>query len=68
MTTLQATQLLDGLYGNDLRKAMTTGLRHLTNVFPDLREDRKAKLIGPTLEGVGWYPTVVLRYFPDREG
>jgi uncharacterized protein len=54
----QATELLDGIYGSDLRKAMATGLGHLANVFSDLREDRNAKLIGPTLEGVGWYPTV----------
>ena len=54
----QATERLDGIYGSDLRQAMTTGLGHLADAFPDLREDSKAKLIGPTLEGVGWYPTV----------
>lgn len=54
----QASERLDGIYGSDLRKAMTTGVGHLANAFPDLREDRKAKLIGPNLEGVGWYPTV----------
>lgn len=37
---------------------MTMGLGHLANIFPDLRGDRKTKLIGPTLESVGGYPTV----------
>lgn len=34
-------------FTGDLRKATTMGLGHLANVFPDLREDRMAKLIGP---------------------
>lgn len=43
----QASERLDGIHGGDLRKATTMGLGHLANVFPDLREDRMAKLIGP---------------------
>jgi uncharacterized FAD-dependent dehydrogenase len=48
----------DIVYGSELRRAMTAGLSRLGKRFPDLGSDRNAKLIGPTLEGVGWYPTV----------
>lgn len=36
---------------------MTRGLDRLRATFPDLNDPR-TRLIGPTLEGVGWYPQV----------
>lgn len=48
----------DRIYGPKLRGVMTAGIERLGVKFPDLGSDPHAKLIGPTLEGVGWYPTV----------
>lgn len=52
------TGKFDKVYGRELRLAMTKGLSRLAKKFPDLGTDENAKLIGPTLEGVGWYPKV----------
>ncbi len=52
------TAELDQVYSPDLRRIMTSGLYRLATAFPDLGKDETAKLIGPTLEGVGWYPSV----------
>ncbi|MCJ1324213.1 hypothetical protein MMC10_000875 [Thelotrema lepadinum] len=49
---------LDDVYGLELRLKMKQGLARLTAAFDDFKEDADAKLIGPTLEGVGWYPRV----------
>lgn len=54
----RAVSTFDKIYGQELRRAMTTGLQRLGEAFPDLGEDKEARLIGPTLEGVGWYPKV----------
>lgn len=52
------TATLDNVYGIELRLAMTNGLSGLASTFPDLADDKEARLIGPVLEGVGWYPRV----------
>lgn len=52
-----ATATLDAAYGKPLRKIMTCGLGRLATAFPDV-DKPETRLIGPTLEGVGWYPTV----------
>jgi len=51
-------QTLDDIYGSALRTKMQLGLRTLAGAFDDLASDPDAKLIGPTLEGIGWYPRV----------
>jgi uncharacterized FAD-dependent dehydrogenase len=48
---------LDSVYGRELREFMTAGLSRLVASFPSI-EDAETQLIGPTLEGVGWYPQV----------
>jgi uncharacterized FAD-dependent dehydrogenase len=52
-----AVALFDRVYEPELREAMTRGLRRLAEAFPDV-EDGETRLIGPSLEGVGWYPAV----------
>lgn len=47
----------DRVYGTELREIMTRGLSRLAARYPALRFNG-ASLIGPTLEGVGWYPNV----------
>jgi uncharacterized FAD-dependent dehydrogenase len=54
----QTVTKFDKVYGPKLRGVMTAGIERLGVKFPDLGLDPNAKLIGPTLEGVGWYPTV----------
>jgi len=49
---------LDAIYGLELRLKMSEGLQRLRNAYEDLESDEDATLIGPTLEGIGWYPTV----------
>ncbi|KAI1211227.1 FAD/NAD(P)-binding domain-containing protein [Annulohypoxylon truncatum] len=49
---------LDRVYGPKLRELMVKGLTSLANSFEDLASDVDAELIGPTLEGIGWYPKV----------
>ncbi|MAM58413.1 MAG: hypothetical protein CMN25_13850 [Salinicola sp.] len=45
------------LYGDAVACAMLQGLRQLVDSFPRI-EHEATRLIGPTLEGVGWYPGV----------
>ncbi|WP_406350643.1 FAD-binding protein [Streptomyces sp. NBC_00658] len=47
----------DRVYGPELREIMLRGLSRLAEAYPVLR-DNGTRLIGPTLEGVGWYPKV----------
>ncbi|MFE9676994.1 FAD-binding protein [Streptomyces sp. NPDC006259] len=47
----------DGVYGPELREIMTRGLSRLAAAYPVIQDDA-TQLIGPTLEGVGWYPKV----------
>ncbi|WP_405933024.1 FAD-dependent oxidoreductase [Streptomyces sp. NBC_00827] len=47
----------DRVYGPELREIMLRGLSRLAEAYPALR-DNGTRLIGPTLEGVGWYPKV----------
>lgn len=50
----QMNAVLDRVYGPELRELMVRGLYHLESVYPGMR-DTGTRLIGPTLEGVGWY-------------
>lgn len=52
-----AIRIFDEVYGATLRSFMTRGLRLLSTAFPEVN-DPGTRLIGPTLEGVGWYPRV----------
>lgn len=52
-----AVAAFDRVYGPELRELMVRGLSRLTAAYPALRETG-SRLIGPTLEGVGWYPEV----------
>jgi uncharacterized FAD-dependent dehydrogenase len=45
------------VYGPELSEIMVRGLSRLAAAYPVLRDD-DTRLIGPTLEGVGWYPKV----------
>ncbi|KZL82508.1 fad-dependent dehydrogenase-like protein [Colletotrichum incanum] len=47
---------MDRIYGPELVSKMAEGLRRLSQTYADLGADEEATLIGPTLEGVGWYP------------
>lgn len=53
----EAVTTFDRVYGPELRTAMTRGLTRLAEAFPEVADD-ETRLIGPTLEGVGWYPAV----------
>ncbi|KAI9731212.1 MAG: hypothetical protein M1834_005405 [Cirrosporium novae-zelandiae] len=53
-----AVAKFDKVYGPELRNAMARGLSRFSKIFLDLGTDKCARLIGPTLEGVGWYPNV----------
>jgi uncharacterized FAD-dependent dehydrogenase len=46
----------DAIYGSRLRSLMVEGLEQLLAVFPEVGHPQ-TMLIGPTLEGVGWYPS-----------
>lgn len=52
-----ATSTMDAIYGKEVAKAMLQGLRQLIHSFPAIEHD-ETRLIGPTLEGIGWYPKV----------
>ncbi|MDI1449755.1 NAD(P)-binding protein [Polyangium sp. 6x1] len=52
-----ALRTFDRVYGPELRQIMVRGLSHLASAFPAV-VDGGTRLIGPTLEGVGWYPRV----------
>lgn len=49
---------MNKIYGPELVCTMAEGLRRLSHSYPDLGSDADATLIGPTLEGIGWYPEV----------
>ncbi|KAK1967659.1 FAD/NAD(P)-binding domain-containing protein [Colletotrichum sublineola] len=49
---------MEEIYGPELVVKMTEGLRRLSETYADLGGDEDATLIGPTLEGIGWYPKV----------
>ncbi|MER5642193.1 FAD-binding protein [Kitasatospora sp. NPDC002227] len=48
---------LERVYGVELTAFMCEGVQHLAERFPEVRTER-TRLIGPTMEGVGWYPAV----------
>lgn len=52
-----ALATFDRVYGPELRTLMLRGLTRLAATFPEL-DPSGTQLIGPTLEGVGWYPKV----------
>ncbi|OKK04745.1 hypothetical protein AMK26_15710 [Streptomyces sp. CB03234] len=52
-----AVATFEGVYGPELREIMVRGLTRLAATYPVIR-DTDTRLIGPTLEGVGWYPKV----------
>ncbi|KAK1596698.1 uncharacterized protein LY79DRAFT_508961 [Colletotrichum navitas] len=54
----EAVATMEGIYGPELVGKMTEGLRRLSETYDDLGGDEEATLIGPTLEGIGWYPKV----------
>lgn len=54
----EVVAVLEQVYGSELVGKMTEGLRRLARTYGDLNSDEEATLIGPTLEGVGWYPNV----------
>ena len=53
-----AVKAVDRVYGRRLREKIIAGLDRVTTAFSDLQNDPDAQLIGPTLEGIGWYPDV----------
>ncbi|MCG5214633.1 hypothetical protein [Streptosporangium sp. KLBMP 9127] len=53
----ETVETFDRVYGPELREIMLRGLTRLADAYPALR-DGGTRLIGPTLEGVGWYPEV----------
>ncbi|MFI7020011.1 hypothetical protein [Streptomyces sp. NPDC050164] len=53
----QTVAAFDDVYGPELSEIMVRGLSRLAAAYPVLR-DNDTQLIGPTLEGVGWYPKV----------
>ncbi|MER5968488.1 hypothetical protein ABT112_01845 [Streptomyces sp. NPDC002055] len=53
----EAVATFDHVYGPELREIMARGLSRLATAFPAVRGEG-TRLIGPTLEGVGWYPVV----------
>jgi uncharacterized FAD-dependent dehydrogenase len=52
-----ALAALDNVYGADMRSLIAQGLDRLRTRFPEL-DDAQTRLVGPTLEGIGWYPRV----------
>ncbi|MFD7244541.1 hypothetical protein [Streptomyces massasporeus] len=53
----EAVDTFDRVYGPELREIMVRGLSRLAAAYPTVRGSG-TRLIGPTLEGVGWYPRV----------
>ncbi|MEU4244955.1 FAD-binding protein [Actinoplanes sp. NPDC026619] len=49
--------VLDRVYGEELCALMRRGVQHLVRRYPGVLDER-TRMVGPTLEGVGWYPTV----------
>lgn len=52
-----AVETFERVYGSELRGIMTRGLTRLAEAYPVI-DDAETRLVGPTLEGVGWYPKV----------
>lgn len=50
-----AIEHLSKIYGSELLSHMLAGVRKLAESFPEIL-DEETKLVGPTLEGIGWYP------------
>ncbi|WP_350305162.1 FAD-dependent oxidoreductase [Photorhabdus viridis] len=48
---------LVSLYGEELFDKMLQGLRNIIRKFPEI-DHEKTHIVGPTLEGVGWYPSL----------
>lgn len=46
---------LTNIYGSELLEHMLYGVKRLAETFPEIL-DEDTYLIGPTLEGIGWYP------------
>ncbi|WP_082126899.1 FAD-dependent oxidoreductase [Allosalinactinospora lopnorensis] len=55
--TSTAEQLMSRTYGEEVYELIRSGLVRISERFPAIRDEETA-LIGPTLEGVGWYPQV----------
>jgi len=53
----QALRAMDAAFGKALREQVVLGLASLAEEFPSITLP-DTKLIGPTLEGVGWYPLI----------
>lgn len=53
----RAVGALDRVYGATLREIMMRGVERFSQAFPGVLQEG-TRLIGPTLEGVGWYPKV----------
>lgn len=51
----EAAHTFDTVYGTKLKSIMLDGLNRLIDKFPVINHEQ-TRLIGPTLEGVGWYP------------
>ncbi|WP_306316276.1 MULTISPECIES: hypothetical protein [unclassified Streptomyces] len=52
-----AVGIFERVYGRELREIMLRGLGRLAAAYPEV-DDSETRLVGPTLEGVGWYPDV----------
>lgn len=50
-------ELMHKIYGHEVYELLREGLVRISERFPAVR-DEATELIGPTLEGVGWYPKV----------
>ncbi|MGV7960625.1 FAD-dependent oxidoreductase [Photorhabdus tasmaniensis] len=48
---------LVSLYGEELFDKMLQGLRNIIKRFPEI-DHENTYIVGPTLEGVGWYPSL----------
>lgn len=51
----ESRKALEDVYGEELVNKMIEGVESLSERFPEIN-DSETTLIGPTLEGVGWYP------------
>jgi hypothetical protein len=51
------TARIERAYGPEFVELIRTGLTHLIDAYPDVLTFG-SRLIGPTLEGVGWYPKI----------
>lgn len=53
-----ALQLVYNAFGHRWGQYLVEGLGLLAEEFPILKKSHTASLIGPTVEGVGWYPEI----------